>query len=371
MSKITFEVSTFADAVKKADTISPTRGHAFDKAAGVVLEFDPTGLPMSVLRSTNLDIFRKEWIDVVGMEGERTVWRLPKIFGQIVASLPIGSGKQVTLEEKAGQVHLSAGRTKAKFNLLDPDYYPDWDTFEPDDMYPAKDLGGRIAQVEWAVSKDTVPITGVHLDGEYAMATDRYRLAAVPLEIPDLQRPVTVPAGFLGQMLKQTGDVQIGIEGNFFNIMPDEYTQIRCITFAEQFPSMSGLFGMEFSHEVQINRLPLIEIIRRCQTFAGNADRVGEAIKVFFGKEKIALVMTNDEVGQLGDVLDTPGYCDHDRIELRFTPRFLLDALEKAPNDQVTIQYNTGKGRMVHFDGGSGYRAWVAIRSATDRGDGS
>lgn len=363
MAKITFETATFADAIKKADQLAPTRGTAFDKAAGILMEFDPTGLPMAVIRSTNLDVFRMEWVDIVSMDGEPTTWRFPKLFGAIIAGLPIGSGKQVILEEKAGQVHITAGRTKAKFNLLDPDYYPRWDPFDPDNMYPAKDLGGRVGQVEWATSKDVVPITGVHLDGEYAVATDKYRLAAVPLEIPDLERPITVPSGFLAQMLKTTGDVQIGIHDNMLQIMPDQYTQIKCVIFAEDYLNYGMFFSKSFSHSVELNRGPLLEIMQRAETFAGNADRVGSAMKMYLGREKIAIVMNNEEVGQLGDVIDTPGFCVHeDRVEIKFSSKNIIDAFSKAPNDKVTFHYDLESCRIVHVDGGSGYRAWIAVR---------
>lgn len=364
MSSITFEVATLADAIKKADAIAPTRGSAFDKAAGILIEFDPAGVPMAVMRATNLDIYRMEWLDTIEMEGETTRWRLPKLFATIVSGLPIGSGKMVTFTEQGGQVHMKAGRTKAKFNLLDSSYYPFWDPFDPDKMYSAKDLGGKMAMVEWAVSKDLVPLTGVHLNGEYAIGTDRFRLAAVPLSIPELTAPVTVPGGLLSQLLKQTGEIQIGVVGGMLHVMPDEYTQIKCVTYAEDFPNMSGFFNKEFSDKIELDRKPLLEIMQRADVFAGSADRVGAPLKMYLGKEKIAVVMDNVEVGQIGDVIDVPGFCDHDpRIEVLFTSRYIIDAFAKAPNDKVTFLYDRTTPRVVGIDGGSGYRAWVAVRS--------
>lgn len=369
MSRIVLEVATFADAVKKAEMVAPTRGSAFDKAAGIVMEFDPAGVPMATLRATNLDVFRIEWINTVEMSGDAPVqWRFPRLFGTIVAGLPIGSGKDLILEERGGQVHLTAGRTKAKFNLLNSYDYPAWDPFDPDNMYTVKDLGGRIGMVEWACSRDVVPLTGVLLDGEYAIATDRYRLCAVPLEIPELTEPIVVPSGFLSQMLKQTGEVQIGVANGMLQIMPDEYTQIKTVTYGETFPPYGGFFAKTFDEAVELKKGPLLDIMKRAEAFAGTSDRVGAAIKVFFGKEKIAVVMNNEEVGQLGDVIDVPGFAAHDRIEVKFGARYIIEALDKAPNDQISVHYDRSANRVIHVDGGSRYSAWIAVRTDTSSG---
>jgi DNA polymerase III sliding clamp (beta) subunit (PCNA family) len=377
ISSITFETAALADIIKKADKIAPTRGSAFDKAAGIIIQFDPQSpVPLAVVRATNLDIFMMEWVTVAEWAGEAALWRLPStLLAMVVGSLPIGTGKTVTLESEATGhsmvIHLKSGRTKAKFYQLDPSYYPEWGAFDPDEMFPASDMGGRIEQVEWAAAKSDPRLAGVYLDGTYAIATDTYRLACVPLSIPSLPEPVVVPSGILGQTLRQTGDIQIGMssQDKMLRIMPDEHTQIKTVVYDVKYPNVSRIMDMEFDTEVKFDKNRLLEIMSRVNAFAMGERGVG--MRTFFGKEEIAVYMANEEMGTIGDVLEVPGQIPHDRIEILFTPKNIMEALTKAPNNDVTVKYNKGEPKKPFYvDGGSGYRAWVMPRTGMEKEDG-
>lgn len=365
MTKAIFETATLADAVKKANQIAPSKGQAFDVAAGFVIEIHPAPMP-TIFRSTNLEIFSMEWVDVVEVIGEPAVWRVPAaLFNQVVSSLPIGTGKTVSLEEVTqgfqSQLHLKSGRTVAKFNLLDASYYPKWDAFDPDDLFPVKDLGGRIGMVDWACSKSDIPTNGVHLNGTHALATDRYRLAAAPLEISDFLEPVTIPAKILSQVLRQTGEVSIGRVDNQLLIMPDEHSQIRSVIYAERFPGVARIMEQRtYPEAITVRKEHLLEILNRAAGFAGG-DRIPN-LKLFIGKEEIAVMMNNEEVGLLGDVLEVPGQCTHDRIEIMFTPKNIIEAVANVPNDNLQFCYDPSNPRIVYIDGGSGFEAWVMPR---------
>lgn len=365
--KLTFETATIAEAVKSAERVAPSRGAAFDKAAGIVIDVDSTS-PTVVVRSTNTDIFHMAWVDYIKLEGDgETIWRLPsRLFTDLMSKLPIGSGKEVTLEQKGKQLHVEQGRTKARFNLIDPDHYPTWAAFDPDGLVPAPDLGGRLCMVDWAAAKSEAPYSGVHFDGARVIATDRYRLATVPMSVPGLDKPVTVPAGILGSILKQTGEVQIGIRGEQLLIMPDEYTQLRCIVYAAEYPNVGRVMDNNRSHpeRVEFDKDDLLTLIDRSLTFQGS-DRT-PTLRVFIGQEELAVMMGHQELGMIGDVLEIPGQCTHNRVELKFTPKNLQDVLVNAPNKKVTMGYNPdAPGRMIYIDGGSGYEAWAMPRVET------
>jgi DNA polymerase III sliding clamp (beta) subunit (PCNA family) len=374
ISSITFETASLADVIKKADKIAPSKGAAFDKAAGIVIEFDPNqSIPLALVRSTNLDIFSMEWVNVAEWSGEPAVWRLPSfLLAQVIGSLPIGSGKTVTLtSEESGHsfhVNLKSGRTKAKFFPLDASYYPQWGAFNPDNMFPVNDLGGRIDQVEWAAGKNDPRLAGVYLDGKHAVATDTYRLACVPLNIPDLTAPIVVPAGLLGQTLRQTGEIQIGMAGdNMLHIMPDDHTQMKTVVYDVQYPNVQSVINREFSSQLKVERDRLIDVMNRTNTFAVG-DRTA-AFRVFVGKEEVAIFMQNEEIGQIGDVVEIPGQAEHERFEIRFTPKNLMEALSKSPNNEITIHYDQGNPKSIFkIDGGSGYQAWVMPRLGGNKG---
>lgn len=375
MTKVVFETATIADAVKKADRIAPGKGKAFDKAAGIVIEITPGQEPPVIVRATNLDVFSMEWVDALSAEGTPTSWRLPStLLAQVISSLPIGSGSTVTLEEiHDGKGHsviqlTTNRRTKAKFNMMRTDDYPHWSAFDPDILFRADDLGGRISQVEWAAAKsDALPVlAGVHFDGEKCVATDRYKLACSDMKIPDLEFPVTVPAGLLGQILKQTGEISVGVDGGQFFIMPDEHTQIRVILFGQEYPKVSRIMDRNRPDSIKLKKAPLLEVISRASNFSG-ANRY-PTLRTFFGKEEIAVMMDNEEVGFLGDIIEVPGQALHDRFEVKFSPRNITEAIEKAPNDEVTINYDTTKAKgTFYINGGSGYEAWVMPRGLNDK----
>jgi hypothetical protein len=87
-------------------------------------------------------------------------------------------------------------------------------------------------------------------------------------------------------------------------------------------------------------------------------------IRLWVGNEELIVGMVSDGLGGLLDGVDLPGQATHERVEIKFTPKNLTDALSAAPNDKVSLGYNpSGKMRAVHIDGGSGFEAWIAPRA--------
>lgn len=370
MTRVVFETATFADVIKKADRVAPSRGNAFDKAAGIVIEIDPSSSAPVIVRATDLNIFSMEWVDYVDVEGDKTTWRVPsKLFTQVITGLPIGTGKQITLEEVTQGAHsflqVTAGRTKAKFNLMMTDHYPEWPVFDPSGLLKASDLGGKLAQVEWAAAKtDSTPeLEGIHFDGEHCIATDRYRLAMTEMKVPGFTVPVTVPAGILGSILKQTGEVSLGIQGQQLLLMPDEHTQIRAILFGREYPNVMRIAKRDHPSKVKVKKAPLLEMMNRAASFAG-ANRT-PTLRMFIGREEIAVMMDNIEVGLLGDVIDVPGFATHPRIEVLFTPKNIIEPITYAPNEEVEICYDQDDPyKIMLINGGSGYECWVVPRKS-------
>lgn len=368
MTKVVFETATLADSIKKADRIAPTKGSAFDKAAGIVISVDSEH-GLVVVKATDLSIYSQEWVSALEIDGDPVTWRVPsKLFATVLAGLPIGTGKNITLEEKSDgrnrMLHLTAGRTRAKFNLMSVDYYPEWAVFSPDGLVEVDDFGGRIALVEWAASKTEEPLTGVHFDGERVLACDRYRLATTPLPITGLVEPVTVPAGILGSILKQTGEVRVGIDAwGHMLIMPDDTTQIVASTFGQEYPNTARLTNRERPAMLKLKKEPTLEIMNRARAFAGT-DRF-PLMRVFIGKEELAVIMNTSEVGTLADVMEIPGQCLHNRLEIKFTPSNLIEAIQACPNDELNFWYDPEDSMGVpYIDGGSGYEVWVMPRKA-------
>lgn len=364
MTTITFETSTLADAVRKADRVAPSRsGQAFDKAAGIVMDIFPEGDISCVIRATSLEVFSAEAVSALHVEGEETRWRVSSMaFAKVIAALPIGTGKTVTLKQERSEVKLTSGKTRGALRLMDPTYYPSWESFDPDGMSSITGLGSKLELVEWAASTaPQPPLCGVYLDGEYAMAADRYRMARVPARI-DLAHPVTIPAGILSGVLKPMGDVSLALRESLLEVAVDDYHQVQVTVYDMKYPDIRKAMRTEFPETVEVDKGAFLGMINLANTFSG-ADR-NPVMKLYFGREEIAAMLENADLGFIGDSIEVPGQITHKRCELRYAPKYLTDAISKAPGTKLKVSYDpNGRSALYIHDDSTQYEAWIAPRS--------
>lgn len=370
MTEITFEVSTLTDVIAKAATIAPSKaGNAFDKAAGIMLDITPDDDVKCVVRATNLDVFYFEVIDVIAASGPATRWRLPSsVLADILKNIKGAPGRTVTLSHAPGgtnRVTLQSGRLRATIGMIDPDMYPEAYIVQPRSFSPTRGIGNRIEMVSWASAKaGSEPLSGVHFNGEYVIATDRYRIARVALTM-DLEKPVTVPAGILSTLLKRAGEIEVGSTDTQMVFRPDDYTQITCSIFAMEYPDLSQIFNRSFDQNFKVNKQEFVDLVNSA-TAAATGDR-SPLLRLIIGRGEVAVMLEGNDA-MLGNVMELPGQCDHGRVSLYFTPQYLTDAVGRAPTETVTISYVIDKELVtrvpVRVDGGSEYQAWIAPRSA-------
>lgn len=364
MTKVKFENATIRDVIGKAARIAPTKGSAFDKAAGIVLDVDAQSNEV-VVRSTNTEVFYMEIADVVEIEGESTTWRIPSsLVDGICGKLPIASGATVTFDGTNGtQIKISSARMVANLRLIDPSHYPNWKPFDPAMLSPVSGFGGRLQQVGWAASKSgTPPMTGIHLNGEIAGATDSYRVAITPCEIPQLYQPVTIPAATFTPLMKTLSEVKVGQEDGQLLVMPDDSTQIRAVIFPQKYPNLTSVMKRDELNVIMFKKDHLLEMIEQAMVI-GQRDRT-PLLKVIIGLEEFAILMEDQEMGLLGNVLDISGQATHNRHQIGFTPDNLTSALQAAPNEEVALYYTDGMPmKPVRLDGGSGYEVLIMPRN--------
>lgn len=366
MGTIVFENATIQDSIAKAARVAPTKGEAFDKASGIVLEFDAEE-GTATLRATNLDLFYLEVVDCVSSEGSGA-WRFhaPTLAG-VMSKLPIGSGRTVSFTQEGGQIVMKSKSTTAKFRVQNTEYYPPWDAFDPEKLEIVPDLGARIAQVEWAALDDTgVVYGGVHLSGTHVMATDRYRIAVVECEAAPIYRPITIPSGILKPVIANMRDVAVGIDDGMFLLMPDVSTQIMTRIFEKDYPDLTkNIASRTWANSVKVRKDSLLEVIDRAAIFAGSSR--DQKLTMIIGKGEIAVMCADADLGLLGDVVDVEGQADHKRHKVNFTPRNLTDSLNAAPSKEVELFYDIDNPKMpMKIDGGSGFIAIIAPRKEVE-----
>lgn len=359
---VVFEAASLADAMSRAVRVAPGKvGQAFDKAWGVILDIYPGEEVSCVVRATNLDVFYTEVINTEMSEGDRVRWRLSsRYFGDLISKLPISPGKTIKMVQDGKVVTITSGRTKATMSLGDPDGYPDWDMFDETHL-TVNNLGSKLNLVDWASGpQNNPPWSGVHLDGVHAIATDRYILARVPCPMK-LEAPITIPAGTLRGVLRAQGECGLSSKGGMLFLQPDPYTQVQVTTFDAKFPPVHKIMEKEYSNKIELHRDSTVALLDRATQYAGS-DRM-PTLKVYLGKEELAVYLANEEVGFIGDVYEVPGQADHPRIMLLFTPQNLINAISKCPSDVIELHYNPANTMdVVKISDNKGYDAWVVPR---------
>jgi DNA polymerase III sliding clamp (beta) subunit (PCNA family) len=350
--------------IGKASRIAPTKGSAFDRAAGIVMQVNAAQNQV-IVKATNVEVFYMEIVDIVSIEGDDRSWRIPSsLLDGICNKLPITSGTTITFDDADGSdIVLSSARMRARLRLMDMTYYPHWDTFDPASLSEVSDFGARLQQVQWAASKSQLPpITGINLNGQYAGATDRFRLAITPCAIPQLLEPITIPASIFAPMMKSLGEVKVGQEEGMILVMPDDQTQIKAVIFAEKYPPISTMFKRNETNAVILKKEPLLEMIEQAMVM-GQRDR-NPLLKIIIGQEEFAVMMEDQEVGLLGNVIEVAGQAAHNRHHIGMNPDNVIGALRAAPNDDVTIYYFFGEAKKpIRLDGGSGYEVLLMPRN--------
>lgn len=362
-TSITFENATLSEAVRRIERVTPKKGEAFDKAAGIVFDIDPSEDWPVAIRATNLEVFYREWLNTMEVQGGAATWRLPaSILASVVSKLPIATGKMVRLSVVSGNtLQIESGRFKAKIGMMDPTLYPSWEPFDPSVTSPTTNLGGRVEQVAWATARG-VPgsaLSAVRMDGKTLIATDRYKLVSVPLEFEGLDRDLVVPLNQIGSLVKELGDPKVGVVGSLLALMPNEYTQITCTIYGVDFPKIERVMDRDHPNAIRVERLRAIETIERVVT-ADSKNRM-LAMEAFVGAEELAFfVKESDGVGSAGDVIELPGQAPHPRYSFYIQPQGLVDALSAAPSENVDIHYDPSNNmRVIRITGGMGYECWI------------
>jgi DNA polymerase III sliding clamp (beta) subunit (PCNA family) len=228
-------------------------------------------------------------------------------------------------------------------------------------MTEVKGLAKRMAEVSWACDKgNSPPLTGVHVDGDRLIATDKYRLATVECVVP-VDQPVTVPLDAVAPILRMARDVQMSIYNGHLYLVPDDGTQIISICYEEKFPNWAAVARTDQECFLKLSAARLKEMLDRASVVIKN-ERFPKLI-ITLGNERLHMYLRSQEV-EIEDELELDGQAIHPDIQIGMAPRNLSDALANSPNDQIEIWYflNGSDKRPLRVAGGSGYTAWVMPR---------
>jgi DNA polymerase III sliding clamp (beta) subunit (PCNA family) len=362
---VTFETAALSDAVNKASRVAPTKGAAYDRSAGVLIELRPGDEHEATIKATNLEVTYLQWVDPIRVDGPPGDWRVPSgVLSGLLAGFPMGAGQTVTLTEKDNEkdaLFIVAGKIKAKIRVMpDTDGFIKWVPFDMDSLVNVPGFAARVAQASWACDRATVPYTGVHIDGTSIIATDRYRLVKVPCVVP-VTEPITVPLEVIGPILRNLSDAQIEATEHRLHLMPDSHTQITSGIFSVAYPNVKALMDRPLPDTLTVDRDLLVAAMQRMLVLC-KGERY-PLTRLTVGDGQIEVHMNVVEVGEMDDTLSVTEGASHAKFAINFTPQNLVDGLLNASVAKVTIAYDHANEHLpFHIADGNGYDSWIVPR---------
>lgn len=277
----------------------------------------------------------------VGGDTDGVVVVPSKLLADIVRALGPGA---VDLVVENDEVQITAGRSEFSIRTIPADDFPRLATPDASEVtLSAEDLSEALKQVVKAASgDDSRPIlTGVLLaaegEGLRLVSTDSYRLAVRDLpgtSVLDSDRSVLVPSRALAEVTRALGDndtvaLRLGERDASFMVGG---TQVVTRLIEGDFPNYRGLIPETYPNCLTVNRLELLDAVRRVRLMAQEAT----PIRLTMNSDGLELVAVTQDVGQAQEALDA-SYEGED-LTVAFNPDYLIDGIEVSRGDEVTLQ---------------------------------
>lgn len=362
MTSFLAETGTLADAVSKAARVAPSKGVAAEKCSGVELVYsDKFEDQQLTVKSLDLDSTYLQRVSTLESHGDSANWRVPApLLAGFLSNLPLSAGKVVDVSEADGFLHLACGTAVAKLRLM-ADPLPAVTTYDEDGFVEVSDLARKMSQVSWAAARDVKrgPICGVYINGTHLIATDTYRLAMIPCDLP-VTTPIAVPLFRLSSLLRDVGSIRMKVAGDKLLLMPDEDTQISCAIFQAPYPRVEQIISKfpEADRAFVVSREALADSLERMLVlFKQETDP--PKMTVTFGAMTLGLKVSSMMVGEITDQVE----CDatitgEDPFDVRFNPNHLLDAVKHASRETIEIRTDGNPQHIAVITDASGYRVF-------------
>ncbi len=263
-----------------------------------------------------------------------------RLASDIVRALEPGA---VSLEAEADELSITSGRSQFSIRLIAGDEFPQIGVVDTEPVSLRSDeLSEALKQVVLAASSDdSRPIlTGVQLAAENGglrlVATDSYRLAMRDLPgasvLADGQS-VLIPSRALQELnrvLGQGDQVQLRLGEREASFEVGAVTLVTRLIEGE-FPNYRGLIPESHPNTLTINRDDLLDALRRVKLLA----REATPVRLEMSAEGLELVAITQDVGTAREAV--AGEFDGSPVTVAFNPQYLLDGVEVAASESVTL----------------------------------
>lgn len=258
----------------------------------------------------------------------------------IVKALQPGAVSFAAADES---LSIAAGRSEFSIRLIAGDEFPQMVELGSESVSLASDqLAESLKQVVLAASSDdSRPIlTGVLLaaeaDGLRLVATDSFRLAmrdVAGVSVLAEGQSVLIPSRALGELNRILGqgesvELKLGEREASF-----EVGDVRLVTrlIEGDFPNYRGLIPESHPNLLTVSRAELLDALRRVKLLA----RESTPIRLEISEGNVELVAITQDVGTARESVE--GKYEGNDLTVAFNPQFLLEGIEVAAGDEITL----------------------------------
>ncbi len=346
------------------------RRNTYPVLANVLLEAKDDGL---YLRTTDLDIQVSETVAaMVREQGSTTV--PAHTFYEIVRKFSDGAEVYLQTTEN-DQMQITSGRSRFFLSCLSAENFPELEPgdFPHDFTISPADLSGLISRTQFAISTEE---TRYYLNGIYfhsaendgrpvlrSVATDGHRLARTETGAPD---GVGNIAGIIVPR-KTVGEIQKLLDGHDDDVRLEiSDTKIRLhvgpVVFLSKliegtFPDYERVMPRNNDKQMIVDSAAFATAVDRVSTIA--SDSGGKVVKLIIADGMLELSVTNPDHGTASEEL--PVSFDHDRFEIGFNSRYLLDIISQISSDEATFLFGDSGSPTLVTDKNHGDAVYVLM----------
>jgi DNA polymerase-3 subunit beta len=258
----------------------------------------------------------------------------------IVKALQPGAVSFAAADES---LSIASGRSEFSIRLIAGDEFPRMVDLGSDSVsLSSEQLAAALKQVVLAASSDdSRPIlTGVLLAAESGglrlVATDSFRLAmrdVAGVSVLEEGQSVLIPSRALGELNRILGqgdtvELKLGEREASFAVGD---VQLVTRLIEGEFPNYRGLIPESHPNLLTVGRAGLLDALRRVKLLA----RESTPIRLEITDGSVELVAITQDVGTARESVE--GSYDGNDLTVAFNPQFLLEGIEVASGDEITL----------------------------------
>jgi DNA polymerase III subunit beta len=353
--KFRVDRDVFADVVAWAARSLPVRPSA-PVLAGLLIQAGDEGLVLSTFDYETS--CRATLTAEVSDEGSALV--SGRLLADICRSLP---AKPVDVMLDGARVSLTCGSARFSLQTMPVEDYPSIPSMPAaTGTVPSETFAHAVAQAVTAAGRDDMlpVLTGVRIEIEgdtiALLATDRFRLAQRELTWtpgqPDASMAALVPAKVLGDTAKSltagpevtialsatgSGDGLIGFEGSG----PGGVRRTTTRLLDGEFPKVRSLFPAEHQTKALVDKLALIESVKRVALVAER----NTAVQLAFSDGVLTLDAGSGDEAQASESIEAT--IEGEDLTTGFNPQFLLDGLTAIDEAVVELSFTQASKPVV------------------------